>query len=129
MGSGGVVDEPRRRAADQVEAQKAQVPGRVLDVVSEDPEIEQVAAQVRPAAVQELIGDQCQPGGDCLEAAGQVRLAAQNHRNETEAMHEARKGHAVARGMQEEGGERRRDQAPGDPGPFDYLPARVVVEW
>ena len=41
-------------AADQVEQQEADPPEAVLDVVAEDPQEQQVAQEVQPAAVQEL---------------------------------------------------------------------------
>src|SRR5215212_5012058 len=47
--------------AGQVEQEEAKAAEAVLDVVAEDPQIEHVAAQVQPAAVEELARDQPEP--------------------------------------------------------------------
>ena len=44
--------------AEQVEAEEPGPPEAVLDVVAEDPQVEHVAEQVEPAAVEELAGDE-----------------------------------------------------------------------
>ena len=54
----GDLGEARERAAEQVEAEEPEPPEAILDVVAEDPQVEHVAQQVHPAAVQELAGDQ-----------------------------------------------------------------------
>ena len=54
----GDLRQPGQRAAEQVEAEEPGPPEAVLDVVAEDPQVEHVAEQVQPAAVQELAGDQ-----------------------------------------------------------------------
>ena len=59
---GGDVRSGGRRAADQVEGEKARVAGRVLDVVAEDPEKDHVAEQVQHPAVQEHRGRDRQAG-------------------------------------------------------------------
>ena len=42
----------------QIEAEEAEPTEAILDVVPEDPQVEHVAQQVQPAAVQELAGHQ-----------------------------------------------------------------------
>ena len=54
----GHLAQAGQRAAEQVEAQEAGPPEPILDVVPEDPQVEHVAEQVEPAAVQELAGHQ-----------------------------------------------------------------------
>ena len=48
----------RRHAAREVEQQERDAAEAVLDVVGEDPQVEQVAQQVQPPAVEELAGDE-----------------------------------------------------------------------
>ena len=54
VGSMATCDRPASAAADQVEDQEPEPPEAVLDVVPEDPQVEHVAEQVQPAAVEEL---------------------------------------------------------------------------
>ena len=49
---------PASAPPDQVERQEAGPAEAILDVVAEDPQVEHVAEQVEPAAVQELAGHQ-----------------------------------------------------------------------
>ena len=61
----------RRDSAYDVEQGEATVPHGVLDVVAEDPEIEHVADQVHPAAVQEHGREHRQrSAGPCASSAG-----------------------------------------------------------
>ena len=52
----GDLRQAGQRAAEQVEAEEPEPPEAVLDVVAEDPQVQHVAEQVQPAAVQELAG-------------------------------------------------------------------------
>ena len=54
----GDLREAGERAAEEIEAEEAEPAEAVLDVVPEDPQVEHVAEQVQPAAVQELAGHQ-----------------------------------------------------------------------
>ena len=52
----GDLRQAGERATEQVEAEEPDAAEAVLDVVAEDPQVEHVAEQVQPAAVQELAG-------------------------------------------------------------------------
>ena len=62
VGRGGRVDgdlrEAGQRASDEVEEEEPHPTEPVLDVVPEDPQVEHVAPEMQPAAVQELAGQQ-----------------------------------------------------------------------
>ena len=73
-------------ATGQVEEQEPEPPEAVLDVVAEDPQEQQVAQEVQPAAVQELAGQEGQGRGVEPRPAGRTSAVRS-------AGHDAPRGH------------------------------------
>ena len=80
------VGETRHDAANQVEGEELEMPELVLDVVAEHPEIEHVADQVHPAAVQEERRHQGDFRRYQVDLGRQDPVAQQQRRNRAEGV-------------------------------------------
>ena len=69
-------------ATRHIKHHKARVSHHILDVVTEDPQVEHIADEVHPAAVHEHAGQQGAVGGDPDgDRWGEIRLAEEQRRN------------------------------------------------
>jgi hypothetical protein len=113
-----------RQAADQVEDEEANVPDRLLDVVAEDPEEQHVAAEMRPAAMQEHRREERRPERqrDVRREVVARRVLLRHHAPGRDEGLQRALGRLTE--LQEEGGDVRRDHRERDNG---RRPAGVSV--